>query len=817
MKSRIVVCAHAFSGGGFIGLSTITHIGALVLFLLVFCTIPELCPAAGEETIPGADSSSRSYTGSVSCRKCHEKFYRLWAPSHHGLAMQPFTPELARSKLSTQEKEIIVGESRYRVDITGEIGRVIERGPQGEKKYRIDHVMGGKNVYYFLTTTDRGRLQTLPVAYDANKKEWFDMAASGVRHFPGQTDEAVSWRDWQYTFNTACYGCHVSQLSTNYDIATDSYHTTWREPGINCETCHGPADEHVRVCEEAPKGTIPKDLKIMRGGRDFTDEQNNDACSSCHAKAMPLTISFMTGDRFFDHFDLVTLENPDFYPDGRDLGENYTFTTWRMSPCVKAGSLNCLFCHTSSGRYRHKKNPNESCRKCHKERVDNPTDHTHHKADSPGSLCIACHMPMTEFARMRRSDHSMLPPTPATTIAYKSPNACNICHKDKTPEWADKWVRKWHKKDYQAEVLLRAGLIDEARKREWGRLPDMMAYLGREDRDEIFATSLIRLLRSCEDPVKWTAVIKAMSDPSPLVRGAACAALESLPSRQAIKMLVQATGDEYRLVRIRAASSLPYIPDQVSQAVLGDRARSTFQSATKELMASYTARPDQWTSHYNRGNFYMNQGRPDLALQAFQTAIKFEPRSIPALVNAATALSQMKQNREAEEYLTRALEISPENAEANFNMGLLKAEQKELKEAEKYLRDALEADEHMHQAAYNLGILLADERPEESINLLRKAFETTPTAKYGYTLAFLMQKHGDLDDSLKTLESCIERWPRFGDAYLLLGDIYQRRGQMDKARELYRKAIDSEGVSFRDKQRMKIVLDKLETGKKEGE
>ena len=166
----------------------------------------------------------------------------MWAPSHHGLAMQPYTAELARNKLSPQTEEIVIGDSRYRADIAGENGWVIERGPEGEKKYRIDHVMGGKNVYYFLTAMDRGRLQTLPVAYDVNKKEWFDMAASGVRHFPGQTDEPIHWKDWQYTFNTACYGCHVSQVSTNYDLKTDTYHTVWKEPGINCETCHGPAE-----------------------------------------------------------------------------------------------------------------------------------------------------------------------------------------------------------------------------------------------------------------------------------------------------------------------------------------------------------------------------------------------------------------------------------------------------------------------------------------------------------------------------------------------------------------------------------------------
>ena len=50
---------------------------------------------------------------------------------------------------------------------------------------------------------------------------------------------------------------------------------------------------------------------------------------------------------------------------------------------------------------------------------------------------------MTEFARMHRSDHSMLPPTPAATMAYQSPNACNLCHTDKDAAWADKYVRQW--------------------------------------------------------------------------------------------------------------------------------------------------------------------------------------------------------------------------------------------------------------------------------------------------------------------------------------------------------------------------------------
>ena len=122
-----------------------------------------------------------------------------------------------------------------------------------------------------------------------------------------------------------------------------------------------------------------------------------------------------------------------------------------MSPCVKSGKLDCLHCHTSSGRYKFKaeEKVNDACLPCHQDKVTNSTAHTHHKPGTPGNKCISCHMPMTEFARMRRSDHSMLPPTPATTIAFKSPNACNNCHSDKSPQWADERVREWRERDYQ--------------------------------------------------------------------------------------------------------------------------------------------------------------------------------------------------------------------------------------------------------------------------------------------------------------------------------------------------------------------------------
>ena len=472
--------------------SLILIVGALVLSGFLSS------PAAGAETKPTPEA--QGFAGSASCRECHERFYQLWSTSFHGLAMQPYTEALAKDKLTPQKDDVVIGAFRYHAEIGSGGGYVLETGADGTKRqYPIAHALGGKNVYYFLTLMERGRLQTLPVAYDVHKRDWFDTALSGIRHFPGQpgNEEPVGWREWPYTFNTACYGCHVSQLATNYELKTDSYQTTWAEPGINCETCHGPSAEHNKIARETPKGQPLADLKII-STKTMTKDQRNHVCASCHAKTTaPLTTSYPPGEKFFDHFDLVTFENPDYYPDGRDLGENYTYTSWLMSPCVKSGKLDCMHCHTSSGRYRFKKEKfNDACVPCHADKVNAPAAHTHHLAEGEGSRCISCHMPKTAFARMNRSDHSMAPPAPAATIAYQSPNACNGCHADKDAAWADALVRQWRARDYQAPVLARAALVAAARKRDWARLPEMLAYIRDSERDEVFATSLIRLLSS---------------------------------------------------------------------------------------------------------------------------------------------------------------------------------------------------------------------------------------------------------------------------------------------------------------------------------
>ena len=692
----------------------------------------------------GLRAQTGGYVGSQACRTCHAAFFERWSTSHHGLAMQPFTPEFARRELTFERARVKTAQAVYTATFDARGGWIVEQKAGAKHAYPIQQALGGKNIYYFLTTLERGHLQVLPLAFNVRKRAWMETTASMALHQTGAQDEPVEWRDRMLTFNTSCYGCHVSQLATNYDASSDSYRTTWAEPGINCETCHGPSADHVRKAREGAPG---EDLRIVSMKR-LTIRQRNETCASCHAKLMPLDAAFRPGDRFFDHYNLVALENDDFYPDGRDRRENYTYTSWLMSACARSGKLDCIHCHTSSGRYRFAavEEANNACLPCHEQRVKNVAAHSHHAGGSAGSRCVSCHMPATEYANMRRSDHSMRPPAPASTLAYGSPNACNLCHTDRDTAWARDRVRAWFGAGRQERLLARAGLIAAARTQDWSRLPSMLAYISRPDRDEVFASSLIRLLEPCRDPSKVPALLRALEDDSPLIRASAVNALSGNWRPDTFSALTTAARDKYKIVRIQAGAVLaaadPRGLDQPSRR------------AAEEYVASLKSRPDDYAQHMNLGVLYADRGQRQAALDEYATAIRLRPGWAAPLLNAALVYSELGKNAEAEESLRKAIGIDPGNAAAHFNLGLLLAETGRRASAEASLRRSLELNPKNAAAAFNLAVILSGTRLAEAVQWCRRAVEADPgQARYVYTLAFYLAQGGEKQAAIRELEA----------------------------------------------------------------
>ena len=290
------------------------------------------------------------------------------------------------------------------------------------------------------------------------------------------------------------------------------------------------------------------------------------------------------------------------------------------------------------------------------------------------------------------------------------------------------------------------------------------------------------------------------------MRAAAAEALSFRPDRESFQALVAASGDSYRLVRVRAAASLAHYP----AAWLQGEDLPKVKQATEEYLASLTARPDQWTSHYNLGNYYLNRGEVKQALASYDTALKIEPRAAMVMVNASMAYAQMGEKGRAEKSLAQAIKIAPDNAAAHFNLGLLKAEQNRVKEAERELKEAFRLDPKMAPAAYNLCILSAKDRPKEALSWCRRAAALNPQEpKYAFTLAFYQKKQGDLKGATGTLHELLRRRPGFTDGYLLLAEINMQKGERSQAETVLREALQVESLAPRDRARLTAALQKL--------
>jgi len=761
-----------------------------ILFLATIIFVTASCTKKTPQT------AENEYVGSGSCLECHEKFYELWSTSHHGKAMQPLNAEFVKNEKLPESEDFSLEGKIYKIAFGDSTMTMIEKDGDKVKNYDVTWVLGGKNVYYFLTPLEKGKLQTIPLAYNLNTKIWYNNPQSALRHFPeGPADQALPWMDRMYNFNTSCYSCHVSQLETNFDLTTDSYQSNWNEAGINCETCHGPSGDHVRIFRNAKEGEVQKELGLI-STTVFTPDQHNWSCAPCHAKMRPITAGYMPGEKYFDNYDLTVLNNTDFYVDGRDLGENYTYTGWMMNECNANGQFHCVMCHTSSGRDRFKNNPNDACKSCHAERVADVVAHSGHPAGSAGAVCINCHMPKTMFGNMNRSDHSFRPPMPEATIKFDSPNACNMCHTDKSPEWANKVVKQRKNGNYQDETIKWATLLQSARLGEWTELNKMLEHIAKEDLNEVVTASFVRVLDNCDKEQKWPVIISALKSKSPLIRSSAANGLIGNVSAEAKTALLQACADEYRLVRISAANSLAAFPKEQFTAT----ENQLMAKANEENLISMTSRPDDWSSHYNLGIFYQNQNDQNKALESYENAARLYPESLMPLINSSVLYSYIGNQAKAEENLRKVIAIDPVNEAANLNLGLLMAEQGKMAEAEKALKTTIQVNPKQAVAAYNLSVITASRSMNEAVDYARIAAEAMPEEpKYAYTLAYYQNENNQKNEAVKTLQKLLKSNPEYISAVSFLADIYVKDGKTQEAIKVYQQALKTEGINEQDK------------------
>ena len=451
----------------------------------------------------------------------------------------------------------------------------------------------------------------------------------------------------------------------------------------------------MQASQKEKRSAPPPDLQII-GMKKLSTAQRNDLCATCHAKLLALTADFKPGDRFFDHYSIAGLESEDFFPDGRDYRENYTLTSWMMSACAKAGKLDCLHCHTSSGSYRFE--DNRACLPCHEDRVTNAVGAHASQSGRRGRP-----VRVVPYAHHRIRAHAphrswMRPPTPATTIAYKSPNACNAS----ATRIGTRLGRQTGARPAQAGLPgggARGRKVDRAaRRRDWNDCRLCWTTCGRPDHDEIFAASLIRLLWNSRTTRGHPVLIQS-------------------PERSVAAGPCRGGG---RPGGARQSGALPRASQPRRTTTTGWSAsaperRSPGRAITRGgqlggIRGIAATRPDDYSQHMNLGVLYADRGRLQEAVAEYDTAIRLRPDFAPPLVNASVAYSQLGEDGKAEAALRRALQIDPRNSAANLNLGLLLAEKQRLPRRKRRCGKPVEADPANAVAAYNLSVILSRDR-----------------------------------------------------------------------------------------------------------
>ncbi len=698
--------------------------------------------AHSQEKQPAA--AAATYVGEARCAQCHSEQAQAWRTSHHALAMQTAGDASVLGNFNNAQfasdgmtSSFFKKDSKFYVHTEGPDGK-----PQD---YALPYTFGVSPLQQYLVPFPNGRLQSFVVAWDSRSKQqggqrWFNL-------YPGQKitpADPLHWTGRNQTWNYMCADCHSTNLRKNYDLAKDSYATTWSDIDVSCESCHGPGSNHVAWAEAQKKGSyhsssapdgLVVDLKAAKGswaasepdaatmhwkGEERSHNEIN-TCAPCHSRRHPITADDQPGQPFLDSYVPSLLEEGVYYPDGQILEEDYEWGSFIQSKMYHEG-VTCSDCHDPHTAKLRSTNLNAVCERCHSPAKFDSPQHHHHQAGSAGALCVNCHMPTKTYMVVDvRRDHSFRVPRPDFSVAYGTPNACNQCHKDKSNGWAVEAVVKWYGPGRRQEAHF-VEAIDAGRRGLPNAEIALTALIQDSTKPAIARATALSLLPPYLSPASIPAVQVALADNDAQVRSQAVRSLEPLPPQDRVHLAAPLLADPSRPVRIEAARLLagnaPGLPDAQKTALDRDVA---------ELVASEMVSAERPENHMNLALLYAQMGRTADAENELKTALRLDPKFVPAMVNLADLYREQQRDNEGQQWLEKAMAAEPNAAEPVYALGLLKIRQKQYSEALPLLAKATALQPSNARYSYVYAVALQSSgQVNQAISILQRAHEGRP-------------------------------------------------------------------------------------------
>jgi predicted CXXCH cytochrome family protein len=442
--------------------------------------LPPVAVAASESSkkLPG-------YAGSERCGRCHVDIYRQWSQSGMAKMLRPYQPQNVIGDFEKNNEFYAGDDIGYRdgkLQITPGTNRtlfarmVIQGGrhyftimeSDGRwHSYPVDYTIGSKWQQAYATKLPDGQIHVFPIQYSAIEKKWLDY----WKVIDAPRSERADPKTWERldastSYQVNCAVCHTSQLRSTVGGELSPDHLTFREPGVGCEMCHGPSAAHVDMMTNGKfytKGPLDPPVDFNRiSNRDFVA-----ICAQCHMqsnvhKGSPTgELNYSSTGTFFLKNTAVPLgefTRSGFFKDGRLSQTTFMVEALERSQCFRKGQASCGTCHDPHGHdqpsnltsLKFKDQPDLMCTGCHSQFEDKAqaAAHTHHPVDSEASRCVSCHMPRIVYGMLTRVRSHQIDDIPNAEMTLRfgqaeSPNACLLCHSEKTPQWLQEQLQSW--------------------------------------------------------------------------------------------------------------------------------------------------------------------------------------------------------------------------------------------------------------------------------------------------------------------------------------------------------------------------------------
>jgi len=202
-------------------------------------------------------------------------------------------------------------------------------------------------------------------------------------------------------------------------------------------------------------------------------------------------------------------------------------------------------------------------------------------------------------------------------------------------------------------------------------------------------------------------------------------------------------------------------------------------------------------AHYLLGTVFREEGRLDLAIQAFQGAIKLDPHYLRAYNVLASTQAQKGNLSEAVENYKLAIVIQPRSATAHTGLADVYVKQGKWSEAIAELRTVITNNPKNLNGRLALAQLLETRGdPTSSLNEYEELKALKPEDAQVYmAIARISDAQGEQEKSLAVLKEALKVVPRNFSVHLLTANAYLRMGKLDDAMHEYQTVLTMDSLN----------------------